>query len=331
MDTQSLFVREHLKCRLCGSSHLEESLDIGSQYVNNFVAEGDWEGIHCPLVIDHCTNCDLYQLRHTAPQELLYRGTYWYKSGVTNFMVNHLRELAEEVSGSLKARDSASVLDIGANDGTFLKYISSDIKRIAVEPAKNLQEELAVNCDTAYSEMWTTSFSERLRKSEGPFDVITALGMFYDLDDPLDFVGGVSKALKDDGVFIAQLMCMSNMLDTNDLGNICHEHIEFYTLKSLKYLFENSGLVIQEVTVNNVNGQSYRIKAVKSSKTVNSVTKEIQEMIDTEITDLQDFKKSIQYSRMKIRNFVLEQNKIGKTTAALEPALKVILSSNILG
>jgi 2-polyprenyl-3-methyl-5-hydroxy-6-metoxy-1,4-benzoquinol methylase len=237
-------------------------------------------------------------------------------------MVNHLRELAEDVSEFLKARDSASILDIGANDGTFLKYVSTDIKRIAVEPAKNLQEELAANCDIAYPEMWTTSFAERLKKSEGSFDVITALGMFYDLDDPLDFVGGVSKALKDDGVFIAQLMCMTNMLDTNDLGNICHEHIEFYTLKSLEHLFEKSGLVIQEVTTNNVNGQSYRIKAVKSSESVRCVSESIRQMIDTETCDLDTFNKSIQFSRMKIREFVLEQNKLGKTTAAFGASTK---------
>ena len=322
MDTQSLYGREHLEFRLCGSSHLEESVEIGSQYVNNFVAEGNWEGIHCPLVIDHCTNCDLYQLRHTAPQELLYKGTYWYKSGVTNFMVNHLRELAEEVSVYLKDRDGASVLDIGANDGTFLKYISSDIKRIAVEPAKNLQEELASSCDVAYPEMWTTSFAERLKQSEGDFDVITALGMFYDLDDPLDFVGGVSQALKDDGVFIAQLMCMSNMLDTNDLGNICHEHIEFYTLKSLKYLFEKCGLIIQEVTTNNVNGQSYRIKAIKSSESVSCVSENITRMIDSETSDLENFRKSIEFSRMKVREFIFEQNKLGKTTAAFGASTK---------
>ena len=55
--------------------------------------------------------------------------------------------------------------------------------------------------------------------------------MFYDLDDPVDFLTGVWEALKDDGIFIAQLMCMDNMLKTNDLGNICHEHIEFILLK----------------------------------------------------------------------------------------------------
>ena len=37
------------------------------------------------------------------------------------------------------------------------------------------------------------------------------------------------------------------MIEKNDLGNICHEHIEFYSIKSLKYLFENNGLEIFKI------------------------------------------------------------------------------------
>jgi len=49
------------------------------------------------------------------------------------------------------------------------------------------------------------------------------------------------------------------MLDNNDLGNICHEHLEFYSLESLVYLFEKNGLEIFKLEENNVNGGSYRI------------------------------------------------------------------------
>ena len=60
--------------------------------------------------------------------------------------------------------------------------------------------------------------------------------MFYDLDDPNKFINDIGKALHDDGIFIAQLMCLSSMLEKKDLGSICHEHLEFYSYKSLKYM-----------------------------------------------------------------------------------------------
>ena len=83
--------------------------------------------------------------------------------------------------------------------------------------------------------------------------------MFYDMEDPNQFVQDAQKALASDGVFIAQLMCLKPMLDNNDLGNICHEHLEFYSLESLVYLFEKNGLEIFKLEKNNVNGGSYRI------------------------------------------------------------------------
>ena len=77
--------------------------------------------------------------------------------------------------------------------------------------------------------------------------IITAIGMFYDLENPNKFIRDAANSLHDDGIFIAQLMCLKSMIDKNDIGNICHEHIEFYSLKSLKYLFENNGLEIFKI------------------------------------------------------------------------------------
>ena len=57
--------------------------------------------------------------------------------------------------------------------------------------------------------------------------------MFYDLENPNKFIKDSALALDDNGVFIAQLMCLKSMVVKNDIGNICHEHIEFYSLKSL--------------------------------------------------------------------------------------------------
>ena len=72
--------------------------------------------------------------------------------------------------------------------------------------------------------------------------VITAIGMFYDMEDPNQFINDAKEVLSEDGIFIAQLMTLKPMLENKDLGNICHEHLEYYTYKSLKYLFETNGI-----------------------------------------------------------------------------------------
>jgi hypothetical protein len=83
--------------------------------------------------------------------------------------------------------------------------------------------------------------------------------MFYDLDDPSPFISAVQMTLHPDGIFIAQLMCLKNMIACNDIGNMAHEHLEFYTLRSLDVLLSEHGLFIADITTNNVNGESYRL------------------------------------------------------------------------
>ncbi len=315
-------VKEHRKCRLCNSENLYQVLDIGNQYVNNFVKEGDWEGIYCPLTILHCKSCDLYQLKHTAPQEILYKGTYWYKSGVTDLMKSHLKDLAEEASKTIKVSEESRFLDIGANDGTLLKNIPDNIFTVGIEPASNLQEELKSSCNLAVKELWSEKVSLEIVDKIGNFDVVTAIGMFYDLDDPVDFVKGIWNALKDNGVFIAQLMCMENMLETNDLGNICHEHIEFYTLKSLEVLFRKCKLRIDKISKNAINGQSYRIYGSKMQDEFFQNHSHIQSLIDSEKIDIELFKKNIESSKSKVIEFIQNEKNKGKVTAAFGASTK---------
>ena len=72
--------------------------------------------------------------------------------------------------------------------------------------------------------------------------------MFYDLEDPSKFIKDAAESLDDDGIFVAQLMCSQSMFKMNDLGNICHEHLEYYSYDSLKYLFEKNGLKIFKIS-----------------------------------------------------------------------------------
>lgn len=258
-------VVEHLKCRLCDSTNLTEVFSLGNQFINNFVeADNVGLGLKAPLQIVICDNCTLVQLKHTAPQELLYSRFYWYKSGVTDTMKTALRDITSSIEDLVNFQKDDIVLDIGANDGTLLASYSIDgLIKVGCEPADNLIEPLSRNCDVVLHNFWSEeAFLEcaqnlPVKKAK----VITAIGMFYDLDDPNKFISDASKCLTDDGIFVAQLMCLKPMLEKNDLGNICHEHIEYYSLSSLKYLFENNGLEVFKIEENYVNGGSYRIFA----------------------------------------------------------------------
>ncbi len=246
-------------CRMCYAPQLMPLFSLGMQYVNNFIHKEDLHKCpKAPLELVMCANCSLVQLKHTAPQELLYSRFYWYKSGVTDTMKKALREITEKAEKMFALKAGDVVLDIGSNDGTMLRtYVVPGLVMVGVEPADNLAEEGKVGLTHFIHDFWT--FENYWKAVGKKAKVVTAIGMFYDMEDPNQFVADAARVLTDDGVFIAQLMCLKNMLDSNDVGNICHEHLEYYSFASLEYLFNKNGLEIIDVEINEVNGGSYRV------------------------------------------------------------------------
>lgn len=248
-------------CRVCGSRALIPLFSLGEQYVSDFPKKEDLDkGILCPIDIEQCQECTLVQAKHTAPQELLYSKHYWYRSGVTATMREALAEITKAIVANVDLYPGDVVLDIGSNDGCLLRSYGLNalgIKKIGVEPASNLQEEGRKGLDVFINDFWDY---EIYREKVGTkAKVITAIGMFYDMEDPNKFVQDIASALDREGVFVAQLMCLNNMINMHDIGNFAHEHLEFYTLKSLEFLFDRYNLEIYDIETNKVNGQSYRL------------------------------------------------------------------------
>lgn len=298
------------KCLLCSYKKLKKIFYLGNFFVSNFVNKKNIKigNVKAPLNLLYCKNCSLIQLSHIAPQEIMYRRHYWYKSGITKTMREALKELYLSSLKHVKLKKDDTILDIGANDGTLLKYFKKKNRTIACEPAKNLQKELKKNSNYIINNFWSyENFLKITKKNKlNKPKIITAIGMFYDLENPNKFIKDAALALHEDGIFIAQLMCLKSMIDQNDIGNICHEHIEFYSLKSLKYLFENNGLEIFKLEENDINGGSYRIYCRKFVKGSIKLSYENIEIM------MKRFVKRVKANKKKTVSFINKQNKLGK-------------------
>lgn len=247
------------KCRICGSADLTPLFSLGEQYVNDFPLSKDGKaGTKAPLTLDMCNVCSLVQLRHTAPPELLYKRFYWYRSGVTDTMRKALRDITRSIEKRVCLKPGDVALDIGSNDGTLLRsYAVPRLRTVGVEPADNLVEMGRLGITQFIHGFW--NFPDYWEAVQTKAKVITAIGMFYDLDDPNQFIEDIRRALQEGGLFVAQLMCLRDMVEKKDVGNICHEHLEFYSLRSLECLLNRHGLTITDLERNAVNGSSHRL------------------------------------------------------------------------
>ena len=241
-------------CRSCGCDNMPTVFDMGDLKINAFMKEPNTDVGTAPLTLVHCTECDLIQLDHTVREQELYEN-YWYLSRLNKKIVDNL----ESITKAVTINDGDVVLDIGANDGTLLSFYPDTVTRVGCDPAKNIHNELVKHTDIMIPDFFNWDNWIRHVGLTRRANVITTVAMFYDLDDPNAFVQDIVRVLSKDGVWLCQLMTARPMLDSNDLGNIIHEHIEYYSYKSLVTLMERHGLEIYKVRENDINGGSYQL------------------------------------------------------------------------
>jgi hypothetical protein len=243
------------KCRIDGSE-LIEVLNFGEIYFSNFV-DDPTDGVKCELKLGIGKDSGLVQLFETLHPDDMYK-KYWYRSGGNESMRRDLKNVVESICKYVEVNDGDTVLDIAANDCTLLGFwpeFAKNITTIGIDPSnvtdnKVFQPTLFVKDFFSSDNYWSVAKNKA--------KVITSIAMFYDLPDPSWFVGEVKKCLSDDGLWVIQMSYTALMLEQNAVDNICHEHIEYYTLTALNNLLTNHGLKIIDVELNDVNSGSFR-------------------------------------------------------------------------
>ncbi len=301
-------------CRACGFKNLTPILSLGDLYISDFLGENEMnESEKAPLDLVLCNKsdggCGLLQLKHTVSSEIMYR-RYWYLSGTNKTMTDELNGIAAKIEELVNLKDGDYVMDIGTNDGTLLRgYKIQGLNRTGFEPARNLEKYNSVGTTKIINDFFNY---EAWQKEFGDIKVkgITAIAMFYDLDDPNKFVSDVAKCLDKDGVFIIQMAYLSSMLSKNMFDNICHEHLEYYSLLSLENLLKGHDLEVFDVELNDINGGSFRIY-IRRKEEGKSI--KIQEGAQKRIDDLQKEEIKMELNDKKVYNdFALRVEKIKK-------------------
>lgn len=249
-------------CRACGSSALTPVINLGEQYLQgSFVKPGKAEPPtrRIPTSLVRCDPmrqeraCGLLQMEYTVPPEVLY-SAYWYRSGTNETMRSHLRGIAERAA-ALAERPDARVLDIGCNDGTLLRAFPSGFVRFGIDPS-DVAAEIGGEITVVQDLFPSAELVERAGNE--PFDIVTAIAMFYDLEDPVAFSRAIKTVLAPEGVWIFEMSYMPMMLEMTSYDTICHEHLEYYSLATAEHILRQAGLKVFLAELNTINGGSLR-------------------------------------------------------------------------
>lgn len=252
------------KCRISGDKDLIKVLSLGDQYLTGVFPKTKNEKItKGPLDLVWSTKSGLLQLGHSYDLEEMYGDNYGYRSGLNSSMVQHLENKIRKLENIVELKSDDIVIDIGSNDATSLKAYKGKFQKVGIDPTgkkfKNFyNNDLKLIADFFSKEVFKAEFQNKKAK------IITSIAMFYDLEDPRKFVKDIYEVLDENGIWHFEQSYMPSMLRTNAYDTICHEHLEFYSLKVVKDLLESEGLKIIDVQTNSINGGSFAVTACKN-------------------------------------------------------------------
>lgn len=321
------------RCRICGNAHLEQVLDLGEQMLTGvFPRSRNTRVTTGPLRLVKCVGddvCGLLQLAHSYDLGEMYGENYGYRSGLNASMVRHLRAKVERVLNLVPLRAGDLVVDVGANDGTTLgaypESLGADLLGIDPTGAK-FRQYYKPHVDLC-ADFFTADTLRKVRPGKR-VRVLTSFSMFYDLESPKVFMQDVYDVLADDGVWVFEQSYMPTMLDSLSYDTVCHEHLEYYALKQMKWMVDRVGFTIVDIEFNDINGGSFSVTAAKAtsgmpeSPEVKRILAEERERgLDT-LAPFEDFARRTAASRDGLRAFMAKSKAEGKTIAALGASTK---------
>jgi len=299
-----------MQCRSCGSDKIIPILNLGkTPWCNDFLTgENIGKEQFYPLELVYCEECTLSQLNYTVPKETMFTN-HTYVSGTTKTLARHFFELAESNINTFGLKPNDLIVDIGGNDGTqLIQYrLLGMTNLVNVESAANIAAISSSNNIKTVN----TFFNEEAVYNNfdwGSAKLINAAGVFFHLEELHSVLRGIKRLLARDGVFVVQFMYLKDIVNNLAFDAIYHEHLCYYTLRSLAKLLSPYGLKIFDAFHSPIHAGSMMARICHESETMEGFHC-IDAMLEVEgcgLTDLQEFARKVEEKRTDLYQ-VLDQ------------------------
>jgi len=261
----------HLRttCRGCDSVDPVKFLSLGkTPLANSFLNSPSEfpEEKSFPLDVYFCKECSLVQLLDVVDPEVLFRD-YIYVTGTSDTIAAHNIHYAKTVRSLLNLSSADLVVEVASNDGSLLKCFDS--RTLGIEPALNIAEKArAAGIDTV-TEFFTYEVALMLRAERGAARAVIANNVLAHVDDPRGFLRGAAAMVEGDGMVIAEVPYLGDLIQKVEYDTIYHEHLSYFSMTALVKLFGSAGLSVVRIDRVPVHGGSVRIYAQRQDHTPN--------------------------------------------------------------
>lgn len=222
-------------CRICGSSDLQEILDLGVQPLANALKDINTNDVEkkFPLILLRCAGCTAIQLSVNVNPKLMFQEYLWV-TGTTPTAKSHCQILAKNIIDRSLV-ENPKILEIGSNDGTLLMELRklSDGQLFGIDPAQNIADGISDDSLNIKAAFFDEDFADKFYQEYGFVDVIVARNVLSHVPDLNNVMAGVNKILSPNGIFVVEFHEASRILNEVHYDSIYHEHTFYHSIRSM--------------------------------------------------------------------------------------------------
>jgi hypothetical protein len=321
-------------CRFCKTELKHVFIDlVNSPASNSFLAKEQLNEpeIFYPLKVYTCHNCFLVQIDEYKRSDAIFNSEYAYFSSYSSTWLRHAKDYTDRMIDRFGFNSTSQIIEIASNDGYLLQYFKEkNIPVLGIEPTANTAEVAIGKGIKTVIEFFGTELADRLANHwDVKADLLLGNNVLAHVPDIVDFVGGMKIILADTGVITMEFPHLMQLVDNNQFDTIYHEHFSYFSLYTVKQIFESQGLELFDVEEIPTHGGSLRIyakhKEDDQKPILPNVSTLLKKEIDKGMTTLayyNNFQEKALNIKLNLISFLIEQKKDGKNVVAYGAAAK---------
>jgi len=306
------------ECRICKGKNIKKFFDLGSQpFANSLLKNPNEKERFYPLSLSWCPDCNLVQLNHTADPKELFLNYVWV-TGTSKTAKEHAVNFYKEILSRTENLHEGYTLEVASNDGTFLiPFIENGYKALGVDPAKNIADKAIREGVSTICGFFGEELAREIIREYGYTQVVFARNVLPHVANLHDFVKGLRLCLEDEGLLVLEVHYAEKICKELHYDSIYHEHLCYFTLKSIEQLINQYGLFVFDIEKSPISGGSlvlYIKKNKTEEKPIVQSYREVEKEIElNELSSWEEFAKKAYLHReelLEIMNNLRKEDKI---------------------
>jgi SAM-dependent methyltransferase len=316
----------HANCRFCGARLQTSFVNLGMSPLCQTHIEPNQLNHMEPFYPLHawvCDKCFLVQLEEYVAPANIFSSEYAYFSSYSDSWVEHARRYADMMRNRFALSSGSLVMEIASNDGYLLQhFVAAGVPVLGIEPAANCAkaaQERGVRSEVCFH---GTNSADKIVAKYGQADLVLGNNVLAHVPDLNDFVAGMRRLLKPNGVITMEFPHLLRLMDQNQFDTIYHEHFSYFSFFTVEQVFAKHQLTLFDVEELPTHGGSIRIFARHSGDSSKPVGDRVRELRQRELglgfdrlETYQTFGEQVKSTKRQLLSFLIALKDQGKSIA----------------